>query len=126
MSKQVINTPEAPAAIGTYSQAIVSNGFLFASGALGINPQTGDFAGPDFRSQAEQVMKNADAILRAAGTSADRVIKTTVFLADMADFAVLNEVYATLFKAPYPARSAVAVKTLPKGGLVEMEFIAEV
>lgn len=126
MSKQVINTPEAPAAIGTYSQAIVSNGFLFASGALGINPQTGDFAGADFRSQAEQVMKNADAILRAAGTSADRVIKTTVFLADMADFAILNEVYATLFKAPYPARSAVAVKTLPKGGLVEMEFIAEV
>lgn len=126
MSKQVINTPEAPAAIGTYSQAIVSNGFLFASGALGINPATGDFAGADFRSQAEQVMKNAEAILRAAGTSADRVVKTTVFLADMADFAVLNEVYATLFKAPYPARSAVAVKTLPKGGLVEMEFIAEV
>lgn len=126
MSKQVINTPEAPAAIGTYSQAIVSNGFLFASGALGINPATGDFAGADFRSQAEQVMKNAEAILRAAGTSADRVVKTTVFLADMADFAVLNEVYATLFQAPYPARSAVAVKTLPKGGLVEMEFIAEV
>lgn len=124
--KQVINTPEAPAAIGTYSQAIVCNGLLFASGALGIDPKTGDFVGTDFRSQAEQVMKNAAAILRAAGTSADKVIKTTVFLADMADFAVLNEVYATLFKAPYPARSAVAVKTLPKGGLVEMEFIAEV
>jgi len=126
MSKQVINTPEAPAAIGTYSQAIVCNGMLFASGALGINPETGDFAGADFRAQAEQVMKNAAAILKAAGTSADKVVKTTVFLADMADFAVLNEVYATLFKAPYPARSAVAVKTLPKGGLVEMEFIAEV
>ena len=124
--KQVISTPEAPAAIGTYSQAIVRNGLLFASGALGIDPKTGDCAGTDFRSQAEQVMKNADAILRAAGTSADKVIKTTVFLADMADFAVLNEVYATLFHAPYPARSAVAVKTLPKGGLVEMEFIAEV
>lgn len=124
--KQVINTPEAPAAIGTYSQAIVVNGFLFASGALGIDPATGDFAGADFRSQAEQVMKNVAAILKAAGTTPENVVKTTVFLADMQDFGTLNEVYATLFKAPYPARSAVAVKTLPKGGLVEMEFIASV
>lgn len=123
--KQIISTPEAPAAIGAYSQAIISNGMLYASGALGIDPKTGDFAGADFRSQAEQVMKNVEAILRAAGTDQSKVVKTTVFLTDMSNFAVLNEVYGTLFQAPYPARSAVAVAALPKGGLVEMEFVAE-
>lgn len=123
--KQIISTPEAPAAIGAYSQAIISNGMLYASGALGIDPKTGDFAGADFRSQAEQVMKNVEAILCAAGTDQSKVVKTTVFLTDMSNFAVLNEVYGTLFQAPYPARSAVAVAALPKGGLVEMEFVAE-
>ncbi|MGM9809847.1 MAG: RidA family protein [Paludibacteraceae bacterium] len=120
----IINTPNAPAAIGAYSQAVVANGMLFASGQLGIDPKTGDFAGTDFRSQAEQSVKNVAAILEAAGTDASHVVKTTVFLTDMANFATLNEVYSTLFKAPFPARSAVAVAQLPKGGLVEIEVVA--
>lgn len=122
--KQVISTPNAPAAVGTYSQAIVANGMVFASGQLGLNPATGDFAGEDFKSQAEQSLKNVGAILEAAGTSFDNVIKVSVFMSDMANFAALNEVYAQFFKAPYPARSAVAVKTLPKNGLIEIEVIA--
>ena len=120
----IINTPNAPAAIGAYSQAVVANGMLFASGQLGIDPTTGEFAGADFRSQAEQSVKNVAAILEAAGTDAAHVVKTTVFLTDMANFATLNEVYSTLFKAPFPARSAVAVAQLPKGGLVEIEIVA--
>lgn len=122
--KQVISTPNAPAAVGTYSQAIVANGMVFASGQLGLNPATGDFAGEDFKSQAEQSLKNVGAILEAAGTSFDNVVKVSVFMSDMANFAALNEVYAQFFKAPYPARSAVAVKTLPKNGLIEIEVIA--
>ena len=121
--KQIISTTEAPAAIGAYSQAVMANGMLFASGQLGIDPATGEFAGTDFRSQAEQAVKNVAAILKAAGTDANHV-KTTVFLTDMANFAVLNEVYSTLFAAPFPARSAVAVAALPKGGLVEIEILA--
>ena len=121
--KQIISTQEAPAAIGAYSQAVIANGMLFASGQLGIDPATGEFAGADFRSQAEQAVKNVAAILKAANTDASHVIKTTVFLTDMANFAVLNEVYSTLFAAPFPARSAVAVAALPKGGLVEIEVI---
>ena len=122
--KQVISTPNAPAAVGTYSQAIVANGMVYASGQLGLNPATGDFAGEDFKSQAKQALKNVGAILEAAGTSYDNVVKVSVFMSDMANFAALNEVYAQFFKAPYPARSAVAVKTLPKNGLVEIEVIA--
>lgn len=122
--KQILSTTKAPAAIGAYSQAVVSNGMLFASGQLGIDPATGEFAGNDFRSQAEQAIKNVAAILEAAGTDASHVIKTTVFLTDMSNFAILNEVYSTLFTSPFPARSAVAVAALPKGGLVEIEIIA--
>lgn len=122
--KQVISTPNAPAAVGTYSQAIVANGMVYASGQLGLNPATGDFAGEDFKSQAEQALKNVGAILEAAGTSYDNVVKVSVFMSDMSNFAALNEVYAQFFKAPYPARSAVAVKTLPKNGLIEIEVIA--
>ncbi len=124
--KQVINTPNAPAAIGAYSQAIVVNGMLYASGQLGINPVTGDLAGEDFASQAEQSLKNVAAILEAAGTDFSKVIKVTVFMSDMANFAALNEAYARYFVQPYPARSAVAVKTLPKNALVEIEVVAEV
>ena len=119
--KQVISTPNAPAAVGTYSQAIVANGMVYASGQLGLNPATGDFAGEDFKSQAEQSLKNVGAILEAAGTSFDNVVKVSVFMSDMANFAALNEVYAQFFKAPYPGRSAMAVKDLPKGALVEIE-----
>ena len=122
--KQIISTTDAPAAIGAYSQAVMANGMLYASGQLGIDPATGEFAGADFRSQAEQAVKNVAAILNAAGTDASRVIKTTVYLTNMENFAILNEVYSTLFEAPCPARSAVAGAALPKGGLVEIEVIA--
>ena len=121
---KVINTPNAPAAIGPYSQAIEVNGMVYTSGQLPINPATGEFAGTDIKSQAEQSLKNVKAILEEAGIGMQNVVKTTVFLADMADFAAMNEVYASYFSAPFPARSAVAVKTLPKGALVEIECVA--
>lgn len=121
---KVINTPNAPAAIGPYSQAIEVNGMVYTSGQLPINPATGEFAGSDIKSQAEQSLKNVKAILEEAGIGMQNVVKTTVFLADMADFAAMNEVYASYFSAPFPARSAVAVKTLPKGALVEIECVA--
>ena len=124
--KQIISTSEAPAAIGAYSQAVVANGMLFASGQLGIDPATGEFAGADFRSQAEQAVKNVAAILNAAGTDASHVVKTTVYLTNMENFAILNEVYSTLFEAPFPARSAVAVAALrAKGNSVIEETIFE-
>ncbi|MBQ2949734.1 MAG: RidA family protein [Prevotella sp.] len=121
---KAINTKNAPAAIGPYSQAIEVNGFVYTSGQLPIDPATGEFAGCDIKSQAEQSLKNVKAILEEAGLTMKNVVKTTVFLADMADFAAMNEVYSTYFSEPYPARSAVAVKTLPKGALVEIECVA--
>lgn len=124
--KQIISTPNAPAAIGAYSQAVIVNNMLFCSGQLGIDPATGNLAGEDFRSQAEQSLKNCRALVEAAGSSMDKVVKVSVFMADMADFATLNELYAQYIPAPFPARSAVAVKTLPKNALVEIEVIAEV
>ncbi len=120
---KIIKTTNAPAAVGTYSQAVMANGFLFASGQLGINPATGELQ-PDFKSQAEQVMKNVKAILDEAGLSFSNVVKTTVLLSDISNFAALNEVYAQYFSEPYPARSAFAVRDIPKGGLIEMEVIA--
>lgn len=122
---KIIKTTNAPAAVGTYSQAVMANGFLFASGQLGINPATGELQ-PDFKSQAEQVMKNVKAILDEAGLSFSNVVKTTVLLSDISNFAALNEVYAQYFSEPYPARSAFAVRDIPKGGLIEMEVIAAV
>lgn len=121
---KVINTKNAPAAIGPYSQAIEVNGFVYTSGQLPINPETGEFAGSDIKSQTEQSLKNVKAILEEAGLAMQNVVKTTVFLADMADFAAMNEVYSSYFSEPYPARSAVAVKTLPKAALVEIECVA--
>lgn len=121
---KAINTKNAPAAIGPYSQAIEVNGFVYTSGQLPIDPATGEFAGSDIKLQAEQSLKNVKAILEEAGLTMKNVVKTTVFLADMADFAAMNEVYSTYFSEPYPARSAVAVKTLPKGALVEIECVA--
>jgi 2-iminobutanoate/2-iminopropanoate deaminase len=121
---KVINTKNAPAAIGPYSQAIEVNGFVYTSGQLPINPETGEFAGSDIKSQTEQSLKNVKAILEEAGLTMQNVVKTTVFLADMADFAAMNEVYSSFFSEPYPARSAVAVKTLPKAALVEIECVA--
>ena len=120
--KQII-TEKAPAAIGPYSQAIEVNGFVFASGQLPIDPATGVFPEGGIKEQTRQSILNAQAILEAAGLRLSNVVKTTVFLADMGDFAAMNEVYASFFASPFPARSAVAVKTLPKGALVEIECI---
>lgn len=120
-----IHSDKAPAAIGPYSQAISSGtGLVFVSGQLPIDPATGAFPEGGVKEQTHQSLTNAAAILEAAGLSLKNVVKTTVFLADMADFAAMNEVYAQFFTAPFPARSAVAVKTLPKGALVEIECIA--
>ena len=120
-----INTDKAPAAIGPYSQAIDSGASLvFVSGQLPIDPATGAFPSGGVKEQTKQSLLNAKAILEMAGLNLSAVVKTTVFLADMGDFAAMNEVYAQFFSAPFPARSAVAVKTLPKGALVEIECIA--
>ena len=120
-----ISTQQAPAAIGPYSQAVdAGNGLVFLSGQLPIVPATGTFPEGGIREQTRQSILNAQAILEAAGLSLSNVVKTTVFLADMADFAAMNEVYASFFSEPFPARSAVAVKTLPKGALVEIECLA--
>ena len=124
MTKKAISTGRAPAAIGPYSQAIEANGFVYASGQLPIDPATGQFPEGGIKEQTRQSILNARAILDAAGLSLANVVKTTVFLADMNDFAAMNEVYSSFFQAPYPARSAVAVKTLPKGAMVEIECIA--
>ena len=122
---KAIHTEKAPAAIGPYSQAIDSGaGLVFVSGQLPIDPATGAFPEGAVKEQTRQSLTNAGSILEAAGLSLQQVVKTTVFLADMADFAAMNEVYAQFFSAPFPARSAVAVKTLPKGALVEIECIA--
>ncbi len=120
-----IETSNAPAAIGPYTQAYISGSTLYTSGQIPIDPVTGDIAGTTIVEQAEQVMKNLGAILKAAGTSYQKVIKTTCFLADMKDFAEFNAVYADYFTEK-PARSCVAVKTLPKNVLCEVELIAEV
>ena len=120
-----IQTSQAPAAIGPYSQAIDSgSGLVFVSGQLPIDPATGAFPEGGVQEQTRQSLTNAKAILEAAGLGLKNVVKTTVFLADMGDFAAMNEIYAQFFSAPYPTRSAVAVKTLPKGALVEIECIA--
>lgn len=120
-----ISTDKAPAAIGPYSQGIITGGLLFASGQIAINPATGEIEGTDIVAQAEQVMKNVGALLEEAGTTYENVVKTTCFLADMGDFAVFNEIYARYFTEK-PARSCVAVKTLPKNVLCEVEVIAAV
>jgi 2-iminobutanoate/2-iminopropanoate deaminase len=122
---KAINTQKAPAAIGPYSQAIDSGaGLVFVSGQLPIDPATGAFAEGGVSEQTRQSLTNAKAILEEAGLGLQNVVKTTVFLADMGDFAAMNEVYSQFFAAPFPARSAVAVKTLPKEALVEIECIA--
>ena len=121
---QIIHTDNAPAAIGPYSQAVKTGNLLFVSGQIPIDPATGAFAGEDITSQTRQSLKNVQAILEAAGYSLADVVKATVLLADIADFAAMNAVYAEFFTANCPARAAVAVKDLPKGALVEIEVIA--
>lgn len=122
--KQPIATPQAPAAIGPYSQATEANGTVYVSGQLPINPSTGNFAEGGIKELTAQSLTNIKHILAQAGLSMDNVVKTSVFLADMADFGKMNEVYAQFFRAPYPARSAVAVKSLPKNARIEIECIA--
>ena len=124
--KKVISTTKAPAAIGPYSQAIKVGNLLYTSGQIPIDPATGVFVEGGIREQTRQSLLNVKAILEAAGLTMSDVVKTTVFMADMNDFADMNAVYAEFFAEPYPARSAVAVKTLPKGALVEIEVIAGV
>lgn len=119
-----IHTPKAPAAIGPYSQAIQTGNLLFVSGQLPVDPATGEFAGADITSQTRQSLNNVCSILEQAGYTTADVAKTTVLLADMGDFAAMNAVYAEFFAEPFPARAAFAVKTLPKGALVEIEAIA--
>ena len=121
---KVINTNKAPKAIGPYSQAIEANGLFITSGQLPIDPATGEFAPGGIKEQTRQSLTNAKAILDEAGISMANVMKTTVFLSDMNNFAAMNEVYAEFFSEPFPARSAIAVKTLPKNALVEVECIA--
>ena len=121
---RVVYTDKAPAAIGPYSQAMITGGLLFTSGQIGIDPATGEVVEGGIEEQAEQVMKNLEAVLKEAGTDFTKVVKTTCFLQDMGDFAAFNAVYAKYF-VNKPARSCVAVKTLPKNLLVEIEVIAE-
>lgn len=123
---KAISTTKAPSAIGPYSQAIQVGNLIYTSGQIPINPATGVFAEGDIKEQARQSLLNVKAILEEAGLTMGNVVKTTVFMADMNDFADMNAVYAEFFTEPYPARSAVAVKTLPKGALVEIEVVAEV
>lgn len=122
---KAISTNMAPAAIGPYSQAIEIGNLVFTSGQLPINPTTGAFPEGGIKEQARQSLLNIQAILKEAGLTMNNVVKTTVFMADMGDFADMNAVYAEFFSEPYPARSAVAVKTLPKGATLEIEVVAE-
>ena len=121
---KAVHTTQAPAAIGPYSQAIEVNGFVFASGQIPIDPATGEFVEGGIQEQTRQALTNASNILKKAGTDLAHVVKTTVFLSSISDFAAMNEIYAQFFTEPYPARSAVAVKDLPKGALVEVEVLA--
>jgi 2-iminobutanoate/2-iminopropanoate deaminase len=122
--KQTVSTENAPGAIGPYSQAIKANGMVFCSGQIPIDPATGEFVSDDVADQTEQVLKNLGAVLEAAGSSFDQVVKTTVFLADMGDFAAMNEVYARYFSDNKPARATVQAGGLPKNARVEIECIA--
>ena len=122
--RQRIQTENAPAAIGPYSQAIKAGGFVFCSGQVAIDPQTGQFVAGGVAEQTEQVLKNLSAVLEAAGSSLDQVVKTTVFLADMKEFSAMNEVYARFFSEPPPARATVAAAGLPRDARVEIEAVA--
>ena len=125
MARETIHTEQAPAAVGPYVQAVKVGGMIYCSGQLGLNPEDGTLA-EGVEAQAHQSLKNLGAVLKAAGSDYGKIIKTSIFLADIGDFAVVNEVYKTYFDGEFPARSCVEVANLPKGGLVEIECIAEV
>ena len=122
---KAVQTNAAPAAIGPYSQACISGSHVFTSGQIAMLPETGELIGPDVAGQTQQVIKNLEAVLKAAGSGMDRIVKTTCFLSDMGDFATFNAIYEKHFTGK-PARSTVAVKQLPKNALVEIEAIAEI
>jgi 2-iminobutanoate/2-iminopropanoate deaminase len=122
--KRIIKTAEAPQAIGPYSQAVVAGGLVFASGQIPIDPSTGEFVAGGIAEQTEQVLRNVSKVLEAAGTGLERVVRTTVFLADMGDFAAMNEVYGRFFGAEPPARSTVQAARLPRDARVEIDVIA--
>lgn len=126
MRHKLIQTSNAPAAIGPYSQASVYNGMVYCSGQIGMNPDTGEFAGGDVATQAKQVMENLGAVLEAAESSFSKVLRCTIFLESMDDFAVVNEIYGSFFSEITPARETVAVRTLPKNAKVEISCIAYV
>ncbi len=123
--REPVSTPNAPAAIGPYSQAIRAGGFLFVSGQIPLDPATGTLVQGDIAAQTHRVLKNLGAILDAAGTSFDHVVKTTVYLSDMSEFAAMNEVYATYFAAPAPARATIQAARLPRDVQVEIDLIAQ-
>ena len=125
MAKNIIATKKAPGAIGPYSQGIKANGFVFASGQIGLDPTAGELVKGGIVEQSRQVLLNVKNVLEAAGSGLDKAVKTTVFLKDINDFAAMNAVYSEFFQADCPARSAVQVAALPKGALVEIEVIAE-
>ena len=122
--RQIVQTKQAPDAIGPYSQAVIANGFVFTSGQIPIDPTTGQFVSGGIAEQTQQVLKNLKAVLEAAGTGLQQVVKTTVYLADMQDFTAMNEVYATFFGAEPPARSTVQAAGLPKDARVEIDVVA--
>ena len=125
-TRDVIKTDAAPAAAGPYSQAIRAGDLVFTAGQLGLDPVSGEFAGPDVGAQTDQALRNLGAILEAAGTGLDRLVKVTVFLADIAEWPTVNEVYGRLVPEPFPARSAFAVRDLPRGARIEIEAVATV
>lgn len=124
MTLEIIRSDQAPAAIGPYSQAVKFGSMLFCSGQIPLDPVTGELVSGDIKAQAERVMKNIAAVLTSAGTGFSNVIKTTIYLVDIADFAAVNEIYGHYFNSHKPARSTVAVKGLPRGALIEIEVIA--
>jgi len=124
MERKIVATEKAPRAVGPYSQAVIAGGFVFTAGMLALDPQTGDVVGEDIGAQTRQALSNVQGILEAAGSSLDRVVKTTVFLRDIRDFPQMNAVYAEFFPADPPARSTVEVGPLPKGALIEIDAIA--
>lgn len=126
MKKEVVSTTQAPAAIGPYSQGIKFGGLVFVSGQIPLDPSSGELVGSDVKTQTEQVLKNLKAVLEAAGSSLGQVIKATVFMKDLSEFAVMNEVYAASFREDPPARAAVEVSRLPRDVLVEIEAVAHV
>lgn len=126
MDKQIINTKQAPAPIGPYNQAIISNNLVFISGQIPINPETGEMIAGDIAAETHQVMRNLQEILHAAGINFQHVVKTTIFLSDMVHFAKVNEVYGSYFANEYPARETVAVKELPRKANVEISMLATV